>query len=98
MKTLLWVLTIVGSLLGGFIVFLGVFATNGAPQEAAAAAIGVACAVIPYCIARAVSELSEPVESDKKLSMGLAPCPDCAKPVSLEAAICPRCGRLFKEN
>lgn len=35
----------------------GIFAANGAPQEAAAAAMGIACAVIPYCIARAVSEM-----------------------------------------
>ncbi|WP_047680954.1 MULTISPECIES: hypothetical protein [Xenorhabdus] len=31
---------------------------ESAPQEAAGAAIAVACAVVPYCIARAVSMLS----------------------------------------
>jgi ammonia channel protein AmtB len=57
MRTLLWLLTILGSLFGALVGLVGVLGANGAPQEAAAAAIGVACAVIPYCLARAVSEL-----------------------------------------
>lgn len=59
MKSFLWALTICGSVLGGIISVAGVLAANGAPQEAAAAAIGVACAVIPYCLARAVSHISD---------------------------------------
>ena len=59
MKGALWVITIVGSAIGAFVSITGVLAANGAPQEAAAAAIGVACAVIPYCLARAVSELND---------------------------------------
>jgi hypothetical protein len=57
MRTLLWLLTIAGSLFGALIGIVGVTAAHGAPQEAAAAAVAVACAVIPYCLARAVSEL-----------------------------------------
>jgi hypothetical protein len=53
----LWLLTIVGCFVGGLIGMVGVVAAKGAPQEASAAAIAVACAVIPYCLARAVSEL-----------------------------------------
>ena len=53
-----WGLTLLGSLLGGVILVIGVFTANGAPQEAAAAAIALGCAVIPYCVARAISELT----------------------------------------
>ncbi len=59
MKKLLWVLTIIGSVIGGLIVCAGVLGASGAPQEAAAAAMGVAFAVIPYCLARAVSEIGK---------------------------------------
>lgn len=59
MKKFLWVLTMIGSVLGGLVVLLGVVGANGAPQEAAAAAIGIALAAIPYCLARAVSEMDK---------------------------------------
>jgi Na+/H+ antiporter NhaD/arsenite permease-like protein len=42
----LWILTIFGSVIGGMVTI------TGAP-------IGVAFAVIPYCLARAVSELGK---------------------------------------
>ena len=57
MKKFLWIVTIIASIIGALLAFVGVVAANGAPQEAAAAAVGLACAVIPYCLARAVSEL-----------------------------------------
>lgn len=59
MKSFLWTLTVIGSVLGGLVALVGVWGATGAPQEAAAAAIGVACAVIPYCLARAVSEIND---------------------------------------
>lgn len=43
-------------MLGALTAIVGISAANGAPQEAAAAAMGVAFAVIPYCLAKAVSE------------------------------------------
>jgi sugar phosphate permease len=52
-----WVVTIIMSLFGGLFAIVGIHAANGAPQEAASAAIGLACAVIPYCIARAIGEM-----------------------------------------
>jgi len=58
MKTFFWVITILCSLVGALVAFIGVSAANGAPQEAASAAMGMAFAVIPYCLARAVSEIS----------------------------------------
>lgn len=59
MKKFLWILTIVGSIAGVFVVTFGVLLANGAPQEAAAAGLGLSMAVIPYCLARAYSEMSE---------------------------------------
>lgn len=59
MNRIFWILTILGTLLGGAIALMGIMNAQGAPQEAAAAAVGVACAVIPYCLARAVSELTK---------------------------------------
>jgi hypothetical protein len=56
MQKFLWIVVIAGSLIGGSIAFFGVMLANGAPQEAAAAAVGLACAAIPYCLARAASE------------------------------------------
>ena len=44
------VLTWIGAALGGLMLFGGLSAANGAPQEAAAAAMAVALVVIPYCI------------------------------------------------
>jgi hypothetical protein len=56
MRSFLWVVTIIGSIIGVLVVVGGVAASKGAPQEAAAAAIGISLAVIPYCLARAVQE------------------------------------------
>jgi hypothetical protein len=52
-----WLITFVGALVGGLFLLIAFFGSNGAPQQAAGAAIGIGCAVIPYCLARAVSEL-----------------------------------------
>jgi hypothetical protein len=52
------VLTILGSCIGALILIVGFLGANGAPQEAAAGAVGAAFAVVPYCFARALSELS----------------------------------------
>lgn len=65
MKKALWIITIIGSILGALTAFAGVAGANGAPQEAAAAAMGLAFAVIPYCLARAASEISNSSESQK---------------------------------
>jgi hypothetical protein len=59
MKKFLWVMTAIGSVLGGFVMLIGVGGATGAAQEASAAAIGLSMAVIPYCLARAASEMSK---------------------------------------
>ncbi|MEZ5691160.1 MAG: hypothetical protein R3D71_05810 [Rickettsiales bacterium] len=43
-------LALIFAVLGGIIATLGTLSANGAPQEAAAAAMGIACAAIPYII------------------------------------------------
>lgn len=62
-----WYLTIAGSVLGAFVVITGVASASGAPQEAAAAAIGLSLAVIPYCLARAASEINQASRGEPKV-------------------------------
>lgn len=57
-RAICWVLTLLGSVLGGGFL-LSSFSAQGAPQQAAAAAIGVGFAVLPYCFAGALSELTK---------------------------------------
>lgn len=54
-----WIATLIGSAVGAITFIVGVSNAESAPQEASAAAIGIALAAIPYCFARAVSELFE---------------------------------------
>jgi len=53
----MWFVTIGMSFIGAVVGFGGMMLAKSAPQEAAAAAMGLTCAVIPYCIARAFTEL-----------------------------------------
>ena len=50
-----WFLTVFGSGLG-MLMTLASIGAGGAPQQAAGAALAVAFAVIPYCMARALTE------------------------------------------
>lgn len=59
MKGLFYILTIFGGLIGGLILITTLVSANGAPQEAAGAAIAVAFVVIPYCMARAFELIGE---------------------------------------
>ena len=77
MTKLLWLLTALGSIIGAFVVLVGVAGANGAPQEAAAAAIGISFAVIPYCLARASAELgAKPAERSPRVEQTPARPPD----------------------
>lgn len=53
-----YVLTIIGAIVGALYLIGGLSLANGAPQEAAVAAIAIACAVLPYCLARALHGMS----------------------------------------
>jgi Flp pilus assembly protein protease CpaA len=57
MVKFLWVVVLVSSALGGLVLAVGALLLQSAPQQAAAAAIAVGLAVIPYCIARAAEGL-----------------------------------------
>jgi len=59
MHTLVWILAILGSLIGAAVLLFGVLFAQGAPQEGAAAAIACAWAILPYVGARAVDELQK---------------------------------------
>lgn len=61
---LVWVLPILGTLGGAAVLALVLMGANGAPQEAAGAAIACAAAVIPYVLARAVDALRGRGEED----------------------------------
>ena len=51
------VISLLCSAIGFIEGILGVFGAQSAPQQAAGAAMGVAWAVIPYCICRAIQQL-----------------------------------------
>lgn len=53
------ILTILGTIVGGFML-LEALTADSAPKQAAAAAVAVAFGVLPYCFARACTELAAP--------------------------------------
>jgi hypothetical protein len=52
----LWLIAFIGSILGGLTALIWLLQADGPVQQTAAAAVGLAWAVIPYCLARAASE------------------------------------------
>lgn len=59
MKKYLWILAIVGSVLGALLCVVGLAAAKEASQETVALLLGMSFAVIPYCLAKAVSEMGK---------------------------------------
>lgn len=59
-------MTAIGGVVGFFIFIVGSSSANGAPQEAAAASMGMAAALIPYVLLR-VAQLSAKSEADASL-------------------------------
>lgn len=57
MKTIAYVFTIIGTLIGGFQLIETMTFAESAPQQGAGAAMALAWAVLPYCFARAVEKL-----------------------------------------
>ncbi|WP_044611930.1 hypothetical protein [[Enterobacter] lignolyticus] len=53
----LWVISLICSIIGFAQGIVFVFGAVSAPQQAAGAAMGVAWAVIPYCICRAIQQM-----------------------------------------
>lgn len=94
MRKFSWALVIVGALLGGF-TLLAVVSAQSAPQEAALAAIAVALAVIPYCFARAVTELAKPAEAPASTRARVPVdirCNKCDRIYAGNERACPSCG------
>lgn len=58
MKTFCWIITLICCIIAGLTLVATMTSSNGAPQEAAGAAIACAVVVIPYVFTRAVTELS----------------------------------------
>lgn len=58
MKIVFWVIAIIGVLIGALQFLSTLTATEiSAPQQAAGAAMALCGVVIPYCLARAISDL-----------------------------------------
>lgn len=64
MKTISYVLTILGAIFGGFQLFSVMIFAESAPQQAAGAAMAVAWAVLPYCFARSVEKIGDRTTSE----------------------------------
>ncbi|MEX1213311.1 MAG: hypothetical protein WEA36_10740 [Balneolaceae bacterium] len=60
LSSLMWLGVIIGSIFGITFFYDSLMMAESAPQQAAGAAIAVASAVIPYCIARAIDEIGRP--------------------------------------
>lgn len=58
-RTLLWLGVLVAAPLGAWTLYEGVYLASSAPQQAAAAAMGLATAAIPYVFARAFDEITD---------------------------------------
>ena len=56
---LCWIITLLAACLAGFELFFTVGSANGAPQQAAGAAMAMAICVIPYVFTRACQAFTE---------------------------------------
>ena len=63
MVQFLYIVTLISSAMGGLVLVIGSMRANSAPQEAAAAAMGIGLAVIPYVFARCVQITKDRAES-----------------------------------
>ena len=95
----MWIVTIIGSCIGAFIIIIS-FILNLAVQKGATA-IGISLAVIPYCIARSVTELKKKKNDNKLVNpqtfyqKETKKCPKCAEVVAKRALNCIFCGHKF---
>ena len=60
MIRILYGLCVFGCLAGGWVLWWTFSTALSAPQEATGAALAIALAVIPYCLARAAQEMMRP--------------------------------------
>ena len=70
LEILLWVFTGLTSLMGAIDLYGVIVSTSAsAPQQGAAAAVAIGCAVIPYVIARTIAGVNS--ASDRRKMVGL---------------------------
>lgn len=67
MTIIFWIVSILGAAVGAFQLAETFSSAASAPQQAAGAAMAAACAVIPYCLARAIQALAAPEEAQLKV-------------------------------
>ena len=95
----MWIITIIGSFLGALIILISL-SLNLALQQTTAA-IGIAFAIIPYCMARSLSELKKEKEKNKSpysqtyYQRERKKCPKCGEIVADEALNCIFCDHEF---
>jgi hypothetical protein len=95
----MWVIALICSCVGAFI-FLASFFYKSAEQQTASAVIGVAFAVIPYCILRSLSEFTTRKEnkivySQTQSLRKIKKCPECGEDIFNKAISCIFCGHKF---
>jgi hypothetical protein len=56
-RTIVWIIPMIGVGLAAVILVSGMASATGAPQEAVVAALACAVAILPYCFTRSVSEI-----------------------------------------
>ena len=54
-----WIFVLLSVPTSALVILGGMGASQGAPQEAVVICLGLAIVIIPYCFARAISELSK---------------------------------------
>lgn len=57
-RIICWLIVIGGVAIGGLILFAGMSQAQSAPQEAVVITLALACAILPYCLARAITEIT----------------------------------------
>lgn len=95
----MWVITLIFSCVGALI-FLTSFFYKSAEQQTASAVIGIAFAVIPYCIARSLSKLitrrnNKSIYSQTQSLREIKKCPECGEIILNKAISCIFCGHKF---
>jgi hypothetical protein len=63
---LLWLICIFACLIAGLVLYITVTSSEGAPQEAAGAAVACAIVIIPYIFARAFEKMPGPRNKAKQ--------------------------------
>ncbi len=79
---IVWLFPLLGAIIGAFTLLTAMTGSNGAPQQAAGAAIACGLCVVPYIAARAIQELlatgSSSIRAGQINNSGVSPAGDVA--------------------